>query len=313
MLEGLRNERGAILAFTAIAMVAFLSFAVVGIDLARLAFTATEAQMVADAAATAGASALFENRSAVAQAQIVALQNTIDGRPASLGGDAIEIGHYEFATHSFVAGLTPHNAVRATAQSRISNFIAAILGTPSTVVSKSAVAAAGGVGSDNPVLPITVGECHFDDFQNSMSCADLPTLKQVPNTSENSAWTSLSVTSSSTDGVRDYLPTSCGGLGLSAPTLRTGDLISVSGGQNATLLKIIASCVSDGMKDYVIPVVPCGSYSKPVVVRGFASIHVDSVKTTGNKKGINLTTICRTTRGPVTGESFGTTSVAMVR
>ena len=313
MLGRLTNERGAILAFAAIAMVAFLSFAVVGVDLARVAFTATEAQTAADAAATAGVNALIRDGDVVAQAQSVALQNTIDGLPASLAADAIELGHYEFATHSFIAGLTPHNAVRATAQTTISNFVAAVLGNPSTVVTKAAIAAAGGVGADHPVLPIVVGECHFDDFQDSMSCADLPSLRQVPNTSQNSGWTSLSANPASTTAVRDYLPNSCGGLGLPSPMLRTGDYINVTGGQNATVLKVIDDCVRQGKRAYVIPVVPCGQYNQAMRVQGFATIHIDSVKATGNNKGLNLTAICRTDTGPVTGESFGTTSVAMVR
>ena len=72
------------------AMAAFLALAAVGVDLGRLAFTATEVQTVADVAATAGARTLLLNSvtgtssNAVTAAQLAAAQNQIDGRAATV-------------------------------------------------------------------------------------------------------------------------------------------------------------------------------------------------------------------------------------
>ena len=317
MRKAFDNERGMTMVFTAVAMSAFLAFTVVGVDLARLALTATEVQTVADAAATAGARALVDNNNAVSQAQRVVAQNTVDGKTASIAAQDVQVGHYDFATGTFVPSLPPYNGVRATGRTTVENFVAGVLGSPATTVTKTATAAFGGLGSALPPLPIVVGECHFQQFQRSLSCSSLPSLTQVPDEGDNSGWTSLSNTdSASTSAIKDYLDRSCGGLGLPPPTLHVGDYIKVTGGQNASVLAAIDTCVLLGKRTYVIPIVPCGSadqYNQSMQIVGFATITIDSVNATGRKKGLNLSAICKAESGPGTGGLFGTTAVAMVQ
>src|SRR6185295_11349658 len=59
------RQRGAILAFTGIALLTLIGMTVVGVDLGRLAFTATEVQTVAEAAATGYAHAWLTHAAAV--------------------------------------------------------------------------------------------------------------------------------------------------------------------------------------------------------------------------------------------------------
>src|SRR5207244_2741984 len=80
-----RRQRGAVLVTVGVALLTFLAMAAVGVDLAHLAFTATEVQSVAEVAATAGAEALINGGNVVAEAQTVAARNMVDGRPPALG------------------------------------------------------------------------------------------------------------------------------------------------------------------------------------------------------------------------------------
>lgn len=71
-----KHESGIALAVVAVFMVALLGFAALGIDVARLAHTASEVQAVADAAARGGAKALLDSGgtpgSGIARAKVIA-------------------------------------------------------------------------------------------------------------------------------------------------------------------------------------------------------------------------------------------------
>ena len=86
------RERGGILAFTGMALLTLIGMTVVGVDLGRLAFTATEVQTVAEVAATGYAHAWLKgisspggdpgNSACAADALAVIDDNRIDGRQA---------------------------------------------------------------------------------------------------------------------------------------------------------------------------------------------------------------------------------------
>src|SRR6186713_1907096 len=81
-----RHQRGFALAYVGICLLTLTAFAVIGIDVARLAFTASEVQSVADVAATAAALAKMQGSSdPVAQAKKAILENKIDGVAADIG------------------------------------------------------------------------------------------------------------------------------------------------------------------------------------------------------------------------------------
>lgn len=320
------HQRGAVLAMMGMAMVAFIALTVVGVDLGRLAFTATEVQGVADIAATAGCRTLARNSitgatdNPVSQAQAVVAQNKVNGQAASIAAGDIVLGSWDFDSGSFTAGGPPNNAVQANAQTTVNNLVGGAIGSPTTTVQKTAIAAFSGVGSSRPVLPLAVGECHFEAFQGSGSCSDLPSISQAPSNSDNTCWTSLGPASASASEATSYLPTtccqggSCGG-GQAAPFVTVGSVINIMNGQADSVLKIIKDCFDDGMREFVVPVIECNSCTGSMKVTGFATITIDSVQDTGNPKGINLTSFCNSDEpGPGGGGgNFGTVAVSLVQ
>ena len=179
-----RAERGIVTALAGALLLTLIATVVVGVDVGRVAFTASEVQTVADAAATAYARSMLANQMGAAEnpaaaALSIAAGNRIDGRPASEAnlGSYVE-GAWSFDGRSFTPGGTPANAVRATATTTVDNFFAAIAGDTRSSVTKTAVAAVGCPSSARPVLPIAVGECEFEQFQTSGECTDLPVLRQ---------------------------------------------------------------------------------------------------------------------------------------
>jgi hypothetical protein len=235
--RGGESERGAILAFTGIAVMTLVAMAVVGVDLGRLAFTATEVQTVAESAATAYAVAMQRDRpNPASDAYQVVAGNSIDGTAATPTNIAsFEVGNYSAATQTFVPGAEPNNAVRATGTATVNNFFAAIVGDTQSTVQKTATAAIGCPTHGRMVLPIVVGECEFAAFESSNDCSDLPELFQQPG--DNSCWsTLLQNPGGGAETTKSYLPTTCchdgecGG-GVPAPSVSIGDVLYHQNGQ----------------------------------------------------------------------------------
>ena len=119
-----------ILAFTGIALLTLVGMTVVGVDLGRLAFTATEVQAVAEVAATGYAHAWIKGTTTngtdpgdgtcQTEALTVVDANRIDGKVANAGNiESYERGFYDYDTSGPFTTAVPNgessNAVRATA------------------------------------------------------------------------------------------------------------------------------------------------------------------------------------------------------
>jgi hypothetical protein len=225
----------------------------------------------------------------------------------------VQVGSWDPASGTFVAGGAPVNAVRANTSATVQNLIAGIFGDRFTTVQKSATATLSGPGAAQPTLPLALGECHFAEFQESLECGDLPALDEVPARDGDGGWSSLSSASATAEAVRQYLPASCGGGGETPPELRVGDDIRVMNGRATSLLRVVERCVEQGLTEYVVPIVPCGRSRGSLEVLGFATIHVEAVDARGRDRGIDLEAICNANvPGPPGGGIFGTASVALV-
>jgi hypothetical protein len=235
-------------------LVMLFAFAVVAVDVGRLAFTANEVQAVADIAATAGATAAFEGGNPVNQARDVVALNTVDGHPASIAASDVIPGRYDLETKTFTAGATPTNAVRANAMATVDNILAMVFGTASTTVEKTSTAVVATVSSGTPTLPLAIGECLLEGL-----CATcLPTLTQAPNPDNNSAWTGFFNHVDSGPDVTNFMPETCGGGGAAVPELRVGDTIQLGRlGRTSSLpvLNAVNCQLNAGQRDFVIPVV----------------------------------------------------------
>jgi hypothetical protein len=256
-----------ILAMMGISLSAFLALTVVAVDIGRLAFTATEVQTVADVAATAGATAAVNGGNADAEARRIALENSVDGAAASTAVDnlEIEIGNY---------------------------LLAAVLGSPTTTVEKTATASFTTVSGATPELPMAIGSCYFENLCDGC----LPNLIQVPSNTggdaNNTGWTGFFGTASNSN-MSGYIPAPCGG-GVTPPHVEVGDVVSLNNGQIPTLINAIQCLLDQGINEFVVPVVQSSSSScggpinQGAPVTGFVTLVVDSVKATGNPKYVNL-------------------------
>jgi hypothetical protein len=273
---------------------------------------------VADSAATAGAKALLDGGSpatARAEAQAVVGQNRVDGTSATIGSAQLEVGSYDWQTRAFVNGAVPANAVRATPSRTVQNLFAGIFGAQfaSTTVTKTATAAFSGLGSGQPTLPLVIGACHFPALS---SCFDtpgcLPSLTQVPNTTNNSGWTAFFDSATSNPNISQYMPAACGG-STAPPSISVGASISLNNGQITSVLRDVERCVNQGINKFTIPIVACGSnFNQSGAVTGFATIIVDSVVSQGSPKGLNLHAIFEDVVGPGGGGAYGTYTVRLV-
>jgi Flp pilus assembly protein TadG len=314
MRRARKSERGAILAATVLALPALLALAAVGVDTGRIAFTATEVQNVADAAATAGAQALLEGGTAStarSHAQTVAAQNAVDGSGATIQPAEIEVGQYNYQTNTFVNGATPSSAVRATPSATVQNLFVGILGSSfaNTTVTKTATAGFTGLGEAAATLPLALGDCHFPAISSCFQTAGcLPSLSQVPSTTDNTGWTSFFDGSTNQNTISAYLPSACGGT-MTPPVIKVGDSINLNNGQgNGQALKGVEDCVEKkGITKFLVPIVSCGgNFNQSGTVTGFATIIVESVESQGDPKGLTLHAIFEEVQGTPGGGAYGT-------
>lgn len=308
-----KAERGFATIYLGISILALAAVATLGVDVGRIAFTATEVQSAADTVATTGAKQLIlGTANPRTDAEDVLAANMIDGHAGQKSEiQTFETGNYDGTTDSFSAGGTPANAVRAVVSTQVNNILTAILGQPASTVTKTATAAFGSLGAGQPTLPLAIGDCLFP----SPDCMDdscLPKLLQVPSPEDNSAWTGF-FDSASSNLAQDYFPAECGG-SLTPPTIRTGEDINIINGETSTL-KALEDCLAAGIDTFLVPIVECGiQYNQSTPVLGFATIHVTDVNTTGNPKYAQIDVMFNAEEpGPPGGGNFGSGSVVLVR
>jgi len=330
------REHGSILVFTGIALLTLVGMTVVGVDLGRLAFTATEVQTVAEVAATGYAHAWLKATSdwsdpgdaaCAAQALAVVDGNRIDGKTATASNiERYERGFYDFSTAgpftTAVPGGESANAVRATGITTVNNFFAGLFGAPQSTVRKTAVATVT-CGSHGQPFPLLVQDCDFGGFDGPDDCPNLPTLTQQNMAEENTCFTSLSPTASASTGrITDLIAQYCcpGGPGscdlpTGYPAVAQGDSIKVINGQSSALTAM-QDCWDNGYRDFLVPVTPCGSLcNQENTISGFANITLlERPTATGNPKYIALSAFCNASdqlEGSG-GNCYGAFRVAMV-
>jgi hypothetical protein len=326
-----RRQRGSVLAMTGIAMIMIVAMAVVGVDVGHLAFTANEVQTLADLSATSYVKTLALNlddggsRNPEAETGRVIEQNSVGGATATIAAniESFEPGNYDNVARQFTPGGMPVNAVRANAVATVPNFFAGIFGSTQTAVRRNATAALV-PPARAPVLPLAIGSCHWDIFQNTGDCSEQPQFTLVPNPDENACWTSLGSSSANTNDIAAIIRTYCGLSTGSATTVGVGDSVNLVNGKLTPLLRAVQDCVSSGFHDFVIPVIPCRAgndctQSDPVTE--FATIHIGSpsdvvVTGTAASTGVYADSICSTdppgAAGAGTGEGTGTEIVGLV-
>jgi hypothetical protein len=279
------NQRGFTTVYVALSLVGFFGVTAIAVDVARLAYTATEIQNGADIAATAGAHALMNGAGNAysSQATTVLQQNKINGASANTGGTTtIEAGTYANGTFTTTT-VANASAVRASLMRPVTNIVAGVFGgsNGTTNVTKTAIAGFSTISSAQPgQLPLAIGQCDFDNF--NCSAGNCPSLTRVPATTNNSGWTSFSP-SGTVNGpaVRPYLPNGCqGGTGAAPPTLTVGDTVQLNGGSITNFVRDVQTCfacANPPVLEFLVPIVACnGNFNGSSQVTGFATIVIDS-------------------------------------
>jgi Flp pilus assembly protein TadG len=315
----LKNQRGQALAMLALMLAVMIGFAAVAVDGGRLAHTATEVQNAIDSAATAAATALSNSNGdkavAVAEAQAVAAQNSIEGLPASIAAKDIKVKDGSVTVASTV---------------RVTNTFAGIFQARTTRLKKTATArlvpladgtpnARNAGGTAQGSIPLAIGACHFDEYQKKTDCKKLPQGLANLGAGNDSGWTSFSDSAPSTDpdDLREYLPAICGGT-RNPPTLTIGGVINFVPGIATNLVSAIDSCVfTNNISTFKIPVVACtgGQFASPAPILGFATVVVTQAQ--GNGLEIDVSCNAMEPGRPVAGSiddtnNFGTGFAALV-
>src|SRR5437867_1422304 len=285
------RRRGQALIYVGILLLAFLSFAALVVDGARLYFSARETQAAADTAAIGGMLRLIETGNpsdAVAGAQEAGnypaagypatTLNAVDGRPTSIDASKIFVGHWSCSpagscTPTFAPGLPPYNAVRTTPSYPISN----LLGIWQSVSHprRNATAAWLTLGTGIPGIPLVLANC-FSCYSNA--CNPPPeeiTFSAGGTGNSNSAWFYPTCTSGcGASAVGNYVPAGCGGGGLVAPTLNLGSTVNVGNGGITSVCRHFECLIGN---QYLVGVVgqACGqAYMGTDTITGFATVRV---------------------------------------
>jgi len=266
------SEKGQALPGFVLGALAMVGMAAGAVDIGRHAFTATELQNVADAAASAAAKAAGNSGSAYTAAQTIAQVNRVNGDAASFSSGDVVVGRY--ASGTFTPGGTPSNAVRVTASATIQNILAAVLGYPESTITRSATATIVALGGGIPTLPIALGK---DYWMNCITygCPQ-PVLILVPSTQDNAGWTTFFI-NTNTPNINSYIPSPCGG-GNVPPFISVGDEINLGNGQNQSVFNnIICLVCSQQQNHFLVPVVEQdGNFNQTGEVVGFATLEVSS-------------------------------------
>ncbi len=310
-----RRERGAAMTYTVLTLLGLMSVTAIGIDLGRLAFTATEVQTAAEVAATAGAMHLLEGNDAQAGAVLALGGNQIDGQSAVPSLSTIETGNFDGV--AFSAGGTPTNAVRATVVEDIDNLLAGLIGAPTSEVTKIATAAFLGLGGGEADVPLALCDCAFSEDCLGADCQPVWTH---PTWTQTAAWTGFDAGHSTSD-IRSFIPSACpvtgggpSGGGEPPPELTVGDTIDVTNGTGSPPYRLVRCMVCDlGMcteaNPCLVPVFDCGSCpvgptSGDQTVVGFAEVVIDSFHCTGGGASGSACPCGTNVQGSVDGMSF---------
>jgi hypothetical protein len=206
------------------------------------------------------------------------------------------VGTYDAGTRTFSPGGSAPNAVQANAERTVTNFVAAALGPSfaTALVQKTAIATYQTTGSGTATLPLALDDCAFQPNCQSQSC--MPNVITVPSTSDNSGWTSLTISPANNTNVQSIFPAPCGS-GAAVPTVEIGTNINLNNGDITPLFNAVQCMLCNEAiqpKQFLVPVVhQCGgnfNQTEPVV--GFATVEIDhfitsngTTKTCGNGGG----------------------------
>jgi hypothetical protein len=275
--RNLGNERGISLIATGMWIMAFFALTAVGVDVARIAFTATEVQTTAEVGVTAAVTSFFNGKATGASetdGNTVVANNTVSGSTAA--NPTYTWGNVN-AAGAWTVGGAPTNAAEATATTNVNNLFAGIIGFQQATVRKTARATAATISSDNPTLPMALDQTCFDNQNCTADATQCPLLSTFSNSA---CWTGF--TQGANDSTIDGLvPTTsgCSGGAGSLPFVSVGNSINMTNGTLANVYRdVLCYWCANPNAEFVVPVFndgTCGgSCPGSQTVTGFATVKI---------------------------------------
>jgi Flp pilus assembly protein TadG len=267
-----RDESGGVAVITAICLVFLIGFVALVVDMGHLHAVRNEVQNAADAAALAGARALFPLNGYPDTGLIplteppfvtVAVQTARDTVGQNQAGSIVNLttaaadvqtGIWNWNSRTFTADATPSyniNAVRvmarrdSVANQPVSTWFASILGIDSVPVNAEAVAAVGYIEQPTGAyLPIFVP--HYI-YQNMLSPDKYNAIQASPDPGDTFAWAAPAPESANAQYLKDAVN---GVDGIPMPSTATGNLVNLSNGQLGSVEHEIMKQITAGKTAY---------------------------------------------------------------
>ena len=278
------NQRGQALVYFGIFGLVFFSLAALAVDVGWQVFVGREAQVVADATALAGATALGRGGDATVAATSFASEDTVGGQAASLGSSDVQVGNWDGGT--FTVGGWPSNAVRTTPSFTLSNIFG--LWSRTSLIHRTATAAFQG----QQQLPIAL-------------CGTMPWTSGITLTFSSSsggldantaAWAVYNPSYSTFPGmgvVKSYLPAGCGGSGWTLPQAVVGQSVRISNGAISSSVCngfTLPTCTMVG-STYLFPILDsaavCGApLNGSHQIVGFVSVKISGIDCVNSPRSI---------------------------
>jgi hypothetical protein len=286
----LSNQRGISLVAVGIWMTAFFALTAVGMDVARIAYTASEVQSASDVAALAGARAIVDGLNEQTAADTIlgsggSSPNIINGQSAYAGSTSrnVQRGTLDNAGNFTAVGAgAAANAVQATVVAPVENLFTGIFGAANgtTTITKISTAAFVGISETAPSLPMTIANGCFNTGGANCSAGNCPAL----NAQTNDAGFTSFFDNANQPNTERYLPPACRhpagtGTATSPPLVRVNDTLQLNNGSVNNLFDDIQCMVCTmNMTEFVVPVIQkaCGAnFNQTALVVGFAKVTVD--------------------------------------
>jgi Flp pilus assembly protein TadG len=288
-----RTQVGALgaLIFCAIFLIT-IALGAIALDIAHVSTVRTELQSATDAAALAGAQSLVKDPdNAEAHALEIASSNTADGKAVDNTVDNRQVT-------CLVDTISDPPTVTVDATAQVKHMLAPIFGRSTdsiSVSSKSAMYAPLTILAANQAFPISVsidqwpqGPGGTEKPLNQLHLGDTATIVVRPsgNPGRNAAWTSFKLGSANTSIyvslIRQVLGLDPPDPSHSIPQLEAGvDSINIDNGQNVgTGVDTTYSIPIKSRPFIVFPIISGSDFSGSKLVRGFATMQVETISGT---------------------------------
>lgn len=278
------GQSGVVAIITAFAILAFMGFGALSIDLGHLYMAKGELQRAVDAGALAGAWGLFFPETSsppqCPQAQTIGTSmctaNNVDGSPPTVS--AIDTGTWNWTANSFSTSCISSNAnftnaVRITANSaNISLVFLGILGMAPFQVQATATAAKGWLNSLNPGF----GWVMCINQANVQTAPAYTTISISPSSQDTGAWYTKAPANPTSNIIDNYLNDPS-----QVPGLNIGDTVNFNNGAFENVLRNINNNWIG--KTVIMPVVQNLQSTSSAPVICFTAFQITSVGLSGQK------------------------------